>query len=808
MRTPAPPTVRGLVPLALAAALVAAAVPPASAEPALPAAPPAAAPAPAAASDRSAPTFTDATVHDPSVVVADGEIWAFGSHLQVARTDDLLHWEQVAAGVNADNPIFEDVTTELAETFEWAQTDTLWAADVIQLGDGRFYMYYNACKGDSPRSAMGVAVADSVDGPYEDLGIFLRSGMWDQPSEDGAVYDARVHPNAVDPDTFYDADGRLWMVYGSYSGGIFILEMDPETGFPVPGQGYGTHLLGGNHSRIEAPNVMYDAGTGYYYLFLSFGGLDANGGYNVRVARSENPDGPYVDAEGNPMSQVRSDPSLPLFDDASIEPYGVKLMGNHLVGREVGDPGTGLGTGYVSPGHNSTYTDPETGEHFLVFHSRFPGQGETHNVRVHQLRMTADGWPVVAPYRYAGDAPAQPLGGGADRFRLADVVGDYALVDHGKEISADVTRAVDVRLEPNGRVTGDREGRWRLVGRDRLRLDVYGAAYDGVLLRQWQPDRQEWVVTFTVQSRAGVSLWGSAVPPMSPREAVAAVVADLDLGDTSAVVADLDLPTTGTHGTTITWASSDPAVVSPAGDVTRPAVGAGDATVTLTATVRNERRTATATFTLTVPERTPGALAGAWSFEGDLAEASGAQPAGTVTGPRIGTTGGTVTYVPGVHGQAVHLDGASGVQLPTGLVDGPSWSAALWVRPDAVTPYTTTFFAARDADSWVSLVPRGPDGSTMVWSGTSWYDASTGGQIPAGTWTHLAFTVDGGDVAVYVDGERRFAGTGFPDVLTTPTGTFALGVNWWDTPFAGAVDELRVHRGALTAEEVAALAAR
>ncbi|QCB92692.1 LamG-like jellyroll fold domain-containing protein [Cellulomonas shaoxiangyii] len=797
MRTPPPRTVRGLVPLVLAVALVGSTASPAAAgPPGRPAPPP-------------APTFTDATVHDPSVVVADDEIWAFGSHLQVAKTDDLLHWEQVAAGVTPDNPIFEDVTAELAEALEWAQTDTLWAADVIQLGDGRFYMYYNACKGDSPRSAMGVAVADSVDGPYEDLGIFLRSGMWDQPSEDGEIYDARIHPNVVDPDTFVDAEGRLWMVYGSYSGGIFILEMDPATGFPLPGQGYGTHLLGGNHSRIEAPNIMFDEDTGYYYMFLSFGGLDANGGYNMRVVRSKNPDGPYVDAEGNDMSQVRSDPSLPLFDDASIAPYGVKVMGNHIFQREVGDPGTGLGTGYVSPGHNSTYTDPETGKQFLVFHSRFPGQGETHNVRVHELAMNARGWPVVAPYRYAGEPPAtKGHKHHPETISRSDVVGDYALIDHGKAISADVTRAVDVRLEPLGRISGDRTGWWLQTGRDRVHMLVDGVLYDGALLRQWQPDRQEWVVTFSVQSRAGVSLWGSAVAPMSAKDAVAAVVADLDLGDTSAVVADLALPTTGTHGTTITWASSDPAVVSPTGEVTRPEHGAGDATVTLTATVRNERRTATTRFTLTVLERAAGGLVGAWSFEGDLAEASGALPAGTVTGPRVDAAGGTVSYVEGVEGQAVQLDGASGVRLPDGLISGPTYTVSLWVRPDVVTGFTTTFFGARDPESWVSVVPQGPDGSTMVWSGTAWYDASTGGTIPAGEWSHLTLTVDGGDVAVYVDGAQRFTGTGFPNVFTTATGTFALGVNWWDTPFAGAVDELTVHGSALTAEEVAALAAR
>ena len=58
------------------------------------------------------------------------------------------------------------------------------------------------------------------------------------------------------------------------------------------------------------------------------------------------------------MIDVKADPTQPLFDDRSIEPYGVKLMGNFLFERNVGDPGTGIGTGYVSPGHNSAYYDP------------------------------------------------------------------------------------------------------------------------------------------------------------------------------------------------------------------------------------------------------------------------------------------------------------------------------------------------------------------------------------------------------------------------------------------------------------------
>lgn len=109
-------------------------------------------------------------------------------------------------------------------------------------------------------------------------------------SEDGTTYHANVHPNVVDPQTFFDHKGKLWMVYGSYSGGIFILEMNPKTGFPLPNQGYGKKLLGGNHSRIEGAYISYNPETKYYYLYLSFGGLDTAGGYNMRVARSQNPD--------------------------------------------------------------------------------------------------------------------------------------------------------------------------------------------------------------------------------------------------------------------------------------------------------------------------------------------------------------------------------------------------------------------------------------------------------------------------------------------------------------------------------------
>lgn len=452
-------------------------------------------------------TFTEASVHDPSVIRVDGTYYVFGSHLAAAKSTDLMNWTKIADGVDAANPLFSNVLTALAPTFAWSQVNGLWAADVARLGDGKFYFYYNSCKGDSPRSAMGVAVADKVEGPYVDKGMFLRSGMWDQISEDGVnIYNALTMPNVVDPQTFFDKDSNLWMIYGSYSGGIFILKMDKITGKPVAGQGYGKHLMGGNHSRIEGAYVLYSPESKFYYLFTSFGGLDASGAYNMRVARSLNPDGPYVDAKGSDMAMVKSDPAKPLFDDATIAPFGQKIMGNHQFALATGESGPALG--YVSPGHNSAYYDAVTGQYFLIFHTRFPGTGELHQIRVHQMFINADGWLVVAPFRYAPlSKNATPL---SAVVTAADAAGSYKMINHGKDISAVIKASQNIQLASGGAVTGAATGTWTHDGDNRITL-VLGTlgTFKGVLSRQWNTNASAFVVTWTAQSVDGVSIWGA-----------------------------------------------------------------------------------------------------------------------------------------------------------------------------------------------------------------------------------------------------------------------------------------------------------
>ena len=92
---------------------------------------------------------------------------------------------------------------------------------------------------------------------------------------------------------------------------------------------------------------------------------------------------------------------------------------------------------------------------------------------------------------------------------------------------------------------------------------------------------------------------------LSAKTSTAATTADkaaLTLGDTSAVTANLTLPAKGSAGSTITWASSVPATVSSAGVVHRPAHGAGNAAVTLTATITHGAVSTTKDFQVTVLE--------------------------------------------------------------------------------------------------------------------------------------------------------------------------------------------------------------
>jgi len=435
--------------------------------------------------------FKNVSVHDPSVMCApDGRFYIYGSHMQAAWSDDLVDWKMFSKLDKCN--LQPEYAVEFKEALTWAETGTFWAPDVIRLSDGRYYMYYCCCEGSKPLAALGVAVSDSPEGPFENIQILLKSG------EPG--YDATVYPNAIDPCVFFDADGRLWMVYGSYSGGIFLLELDPETGLIREGQEpYGLHLLGGNHSCIEAPYMVYNAETGYYYLFLSFGGLGVNDGYNMRVCRSKNVEGPYEDAQGHSMLDCACKPGN-FWNNDDIAPYGVKLMGGCQFVPLSGENSEKAAI-RRSPGHNSVWFDPDTGRWFLIHHTRFASTGDRYIVETREMWFNDYGWPCAAPTRYVRDDQL-PEG------QAFEAAGAWKLLWHGQDVNTVEHTSAEAAFAEDGGVTGAATGSYALDGEGGIALTLDGVEYRGHCSIGYDDDQDEFVSTFTAMSEDGRTLWG------------------------------------------------------------------------------------------------------------------------------------------------------------------------------------------------------------------------------------------------------------------------------------------------------------
>lgn len=751
------------------------------------------------------PTFSNVAVHDPSVIkTEDNTYYIFGSHLGVAKSTDLKNWSGVAQSPNvATSPLFNTYLTEAKEGIDWAWGEIgSWAADVIKLNDGRYYFYYNHC-GDcgngTSRSYLGVAVADNIEGPYKNLGLIFKTGQTnnDNPNTDieGDAYTPDSDPNAIDPDVFWDNTGRLWMTYGSYSGGIFIIELDPNTGFPLKNYTYGTHIAGGHWSAIEGTHILYSPISEYYYLFMSFGGFAQNDGYNMRIARSKQPDGPYFDSNGNNMIYAQGGWN-------SITKYGNKIMGGFNFVSELGMSGNDYG--YMSPGHGSAIYDSELQKHLLFFHTRFPNRGEHHEVRVHEMYLTEDEWLVPLPHRYFGTLT------GEDIVTSSDFIGTYQYINHGKDINRTVKKSSYLKFDDAGNVNGDLVGTYILDKNQLTITTTTGSIYKAVSRWQWNANEKKLVPVFSAINEEGIVIWGSRMPVVDIESAVKAIADSLSFNST--ITSNLNLPTQGLMGASINWSSSNSEVVKETGEVYRPAEGSQDVNVTLTALISLEGFTLTKTFEITVLAETSLGLIAHFTFDNTLSDSKGHLDDGITTGRTWQLTGPEAKFSTGLFSTALSLDGNYGISLPTNLITNNSYTISYWVKPKGKVPtYTTTFFGGNDGadNEWVSYVPTGPSGvsgRTTLWFKTNntYYDGDTGQNIPSDAWSHLAFVVNQGNVEVYVNGDLAWSGNNFPDLFSTQGGDFLLGVNYFsqDPLFVGLIDQLKAFDKALSSAEI------
>jgi len=154
-----------------------------------------------------------------------------------------------------------------------------WAPDLIYMNNA-YYCYYSCSTWGSSRSAIGVARSPSLNKPeWTDLGMVVSS--------DGTS----TAINAIDPGLFKDDDGKFYMVYGSWFGGIGMVEIDSVTGLATSAT---THLYGGSHQAMEAANLIKEGSN--YYLIVNRGTCcdGVNSTYYITAGISENVMGPYI----------------------------------------------------------------------------------------------------------------------------------------------------------------------------------------------------------------------------------------------------------------------------------------------------------------------------------------------------------------------------------------------------------------------------------------------------------------------------------------------------------------------------------
>jgi len=456
------------------------------------------------------------SVHDPSIVKSDGKYYIFGSHMAAAVSEDLTGFKTFADGVNAQNPLFDNLLTGEMKAFAFTDKHVdgyyaVWAPDVMYNPVMEKWVMYFSTSHDYRTSVICMATADQIEGPYSYQESLIYSGysltnveetnFYDILGADakamdymsGGAYNNLKYPNCIDPTLFYDEEGKLWMVYGSWSGGVWLLEIDESTGLPIHPEDdeenevdtyYGKHILGGLHNSCEGPYILYDEASGYYYLFVSYGGLTREGGYQIRQFRSENVTGPYVDTTGENFGYV-----------AKHNSYGLKMMGNYSL--------PSLKMAYMAPGHNSALKD-EDGKYYLVYHQRFDNGSEYHEPRVHQMFVNEDGWMVTSPFAVTAERALEP-----SYKALADIAGSYYYVNHGTAITSDISEYEKLEIKKNGTVVlaDGTEGTCTLTkDSNKIAITIGEVIYKGVVIEQ-QDEAGNEVRCITAAGNNNESIW-------------------------------------------------------------------------------------------------------------------------------------------------------------------------------------------------------------------------------------------------------------------------------------------------------------
>ena len=276
---------------------------------------------------------------DPTILRADdGSFYLYATentrNVPIYHSTDLVNWNLLGTAFTGETRP------------KWNAKGMIWAPDINKIGDKYVLYYAKSVWGGEWEAGVGVAVANSPQGPFTDCGNIIDSrkiGI----------------QNCIDP--FYIEDGgHRYLFWGSFHG-IYGAELTAD----------GLSLKPDSKPRKVAGSFMEGAYIqrrgGYYYLFGSAGTCceGAKSTYRVTVGRSKNLFGPYVDKKGQLLLDNH---------------YEVVLQRNERV---------------AGPGHNAEIVTDDAGTDFLIYHGFKTDKPRDGRVVYMDRIDWVDSWPYI-----------------------------------------------------------------------------------------------------------------------------------------------------------------------------------------------------------------------------------------------------------------------------------------------------------------------------------------------------------------------------------------------------------------------------
>src|SRR5699024_7426341 len=426
------------------------------------------------------------------------------------RSKDLVHWQYQGAAF-ADTPSWvKDSLNNLRAEMELPPIEDpnygFWAPHITKV-NGTYRLYYCVIVTDPILGSDDtqywtehafIGLAESTDlsaNNWEDKGMVIHSvadGVEDYKRDGGSDWSAYFKYNAIDPSYIKTPEGEHWLIYGSWHSGIAAVQLDPQTGKPFELndlEDYGTRIAGrgdvdsNRWQALEAPEIIYNEDTGYYYLFLAYDQLSV--AYNTRVARSKYVTVPYYGIDGGNVTQG---------DEAWLMITHPYRFNNHY--------------GWVGISHCSIFQDPDTGQWYYASQARLPedvsGIRASNAVMMGHVRKvywTENGWPVVAPERYAG-VPDKNI-------TEDDMIGIWEQVTLKYEYQTMQT-SYKVVFNEDHTLGGSLDGRWSYNEKTNT-LTVNEDNYIVDTAWDWEASPRKTTITYVGLTDSGRTIWAKKV---------------------------------------------------------------------------------------------------------------------------------------------------------------------------------------------------------------------------------------------------------------------------------------------------------